>query len=470
MNFIEHSPIKLLTIKSGNSNPANNSSICNHACYTINLQMIKDHKKIPPEEISSIFRLAKKKKFFDESENQSAIFFNIEKIQERILDLKNAFPEDTLHAVAIKTNPLFKVLSLLKDLHVGAEAASYPEVIMAIEAGIAPNKIVFDSPAKTENELRESMNLGIHINIDNFTEVERIDKLINQIETDGTFGLRINPQIGAGNIASMSTSGQYSKFGVPINEYRHKIIKIFEKYEWLSGLHVHSGSQGLKIDQMVKGVRKIYDLAEEINDKFRTLKNSQVVKLIDIGGGFPISYHHEVESPDIKKYVLQLKETCPNLFPNYKLTTEFGRFIYGHSGWVASRIEYLKKQKNFTTAIIHVGADLFLRESYNPEDWYHEFSVIDNEGSLKAEIKQFKYQVGGPLCFAGDMIAKNIKLPQLKIGDYLIIRDTGANTVNLWSRHCSRQMPKIIGYYGSTKKFTLLKEKEVYNEILDFWK
>lgn len=432
--------------------------------------MNTDQKKISPEEISSIFRLAKEKKFFDETEHQSAIFFNIEKIQERILDLKNAFPEDTLHAVAIKTNPLFKVLSLLKSYGAGAEAASYPEVIMAIEAGIAPDKIVFDSPAKTEYELRESMNLGIHINIDNFTEAEKIDILLNEIKTDSTFGLRINPQTGSGNIASMSTSGQYSKFGIPITEYRQEIIKSFEVYEWLSGLHVHSGSQGLKIGQMVNGVRKIYELAEEINYKFRTQKDDQVVKLIDIGGGFPISYHHEIESPDIKEYALQLEDSCPNLFSNYALITEFGRFIYGHSGWVASRIEYLKKQKNFTTAIIHVGADLFLRECYNPEDWYHEFSVVDDMGAIKPETKKFKYHVGGPLCFAGDMLAKNISLPQLHTGDYLIIRDAGANTINLWSRHCSRQMPRIIGYHGSSNKFTLLKEKEAYNDILNFWR
>ncbi|MBD3275314.1 MAG: diaminopimelate decarboxylase, partial [Candidatus Marinimicrobia bacterium] len=333
-----------------------------------------DQKKIYPEEISSIFRLAQEKKYFDESENQSAIFFNLEKIQERIQDLKNAFPEDTLHAVAIKTNPLSKILSLLNNYGAGGEAASYPEVILAIDAGISPDKIVFDSPAKTENDLHESMDLGIHINIDNFTEAKIIDKLLNERKTKSTFGLRINPQTGSGNIASMSTSGQYSKFGIPITEYRHEIINCFQQYEWLSGLHVHSGSQGLNISQMVSGVRKIYDLAEEINNKFRTQKDDQVVKLIDIGGGFPISYHSEIESPDIREYALQLENSCPNLFSGYRLITEFGRFIYGHSGWVASRIEYIKKQEKFTTAIIHVGADLFLRECYNPEDWYHEFS------------------------------------------------------------------------------------------------
>jgi len=89
-----------------------------------------------------------------------------------------------------------------------------------------------------------------------------------------------------------------------------------------------------------------------------------------------------------------------------------------------------------------------LRECYNPNDWHHEISIVNNEGHLKRADEK-DYAIAGPLCFGGDMLEKNRSLPSIEIGDYVFIHDSGANTLSLWSRHNSRQMPKIIGYYDN---------------------
>ena len=71
----------------------------------------------------------------------------------------------------------------------------------------------------------------------------------------------------------------------------------------------------------------------------------------------------------MEEYRNALNARFPELFTGeFKLITEFGRYVYANSGWVASRVEYVKDGASIKTALIHVSADMFLRECYNPHD------------------------------------------------------------------------------------------------------
>jgi diaminopimelate decarboxylase len=119
--------------------------------------------------------------------------------------------------------------------------------------------------------------------------------------------------------------------------------------------------------------------------------------------------------------------------------------------------------------MLHVGADLFLRECYNPQDWPHEIIVADRAGRIKSGLDEQHYVLAGPLCFAGDVLAREIALPKIEAGDWVIIQDTGAYTLSMWSRYNSRQIPKVIGYYQDGATFEILKEREPLAEVLRFW-
>ena len=119
--------------------------------------------------------------------------------------------------------------------------------------------------------------------------------------------------------------------------------------------------------------------------------------------------------------------------------------------------------------MIHVGADLFLRKCYRPEDWHHEVFVVDRSGKIKGGTDKNNYVIAGPLCFAGDMIAKEIQLPVVEQGDYIIIQDTGAYTLSMWSRYNSRQIPKVIGYIEEGKEFEIIRDRESLDKIVEFW-
>lgn len=423
--------------------------------------------RIQLEEMRTIFNKSRHEGFIKQCDD-SIIFFNLDLIKRTISDVKKSFPYRTLHAIAIKTNPLIEILKVVHKNEVGLEAASFTELKIAEYSGFNSNELVFDSPVKTRLEIEQAIELGVHLNIDNFEELEIVSTIAKNAKA--TFGLRINPQIGSGSIQSMSVAGDYSKFGIPLKEFKQEIIDTFVKHTWLTGLHVHSGSQGLSLSKLSDGVQAIYNLAEEINSILERNSCKNRIKIIDIGGGLPIAYSHKESTPSVEDYARLISDKCPLLFSDkYKIITEFGRYIYGHSGWTISKIEYIKTQQNYNTALIHVGADLFMRECYNPNDWFHQFDTLKSDGTLNLSDKK-KYIIGGPLCFGGDIIQRDVELSELAKGDYIIIHDTGANNINLWSRHCSREMPKVIGYSIEQNKLRILKQKESIDDIINFWK
>ena len=125
----------------------------------------------------------------------------------------------------------------------------------------------------------------------------------------------------------------------------------------------------------------------------------------------------------------------------------------------------------YQTLVVHVGADLFLRTSYCPGKFSHRLSVHSRKGTpLGGPLKTT--DVAGPLCFQGDYVARGVKLPRVGPGDLLVLRDTGANTLSLFSRHCSRRSPSVYGFTRDEDGkvcVRLVKEKESIRDVARFW-
>lgn len=385
---------------------------------------------ISNKQIYSIFQLLLKNKKLFNKKDTAAVFYDLSFLEKRINELKRTFPKNSLHAIAIKANPLLANLKFIKKLNVGVEAASLPEVHLALKAGFSHNKIIFDSPAKTRWEISFSLKNGININADSLDELRLIKQLLKSIHTKSKIGIRVNPQVGIGRIAETSVAGEYSKFGVPIKEYRKELQQFFLENDWLRGVHLHIGSQGIRLNMLLKGVKTVYDFTIDTN-KLLLQNSKKVINYFDIGGGLPVSYYPQKKGISINGYCSGLKKNCPGLFTSdFKIITEFGRYIYANSAWALSRVEYIKNDRNIKTAVIHLGADMFLRKVYMPDKWHHEIFVLNKDGTIKRGRKQ-KYVIAGPLCFAADVLAKGILLPRIKPGDYIVIKDVGAYTMSM---------------------------------------
>ena len=426
--------------------------------------------RIDDVSISRVFERALTNSILDGADT-AMVFHDLTALEHRVRDLAARFPTSTLHAAAIKANPLIRILNELVTFGAGLEAASVPEVRMALHAGAPPSRIVFDSPAKTVTDLSYALALGCHINADSIDELDRIAKLkTTHAATAAKIGIRINPQVGVGRIAITSVAGHYSKFGVPLDDQRRELLDRFLKYDWLTGVHLHIGSQGCPPELLFDGIDRVLEFVDEANTTLHRAGVDRRISVFDLGGGLPVSYHRNIPPYSMEQYASELRRRFPQLFDDsMQLITEFGRYLHANSGWIASRVEYVKVGPHVKTAMIHVGADLLLRECYAPADWHHDLLVLDASGRIKQGIDSYPYVIAGPLCFSGDILAREVSLPPINEGDYIIFCDAGAYTLSMWSRYNSRQIPKVIGYRRDGAEMLVVKQRETIEDIIGFW-
>jgi diaminopimelate decarboxylase len=165
-----------------------------------------------------ILGAAVRERLLDPDHAVLAAFVDLDSVAASVEALHRAFPPSVqvLHTFAAKANCLVPVLEDLRTHGMGCEVASPGELAQALAAGFAPERIVFDSPAKTRFDLDRALALGVAVNVDNFQELSRVDEILAGRSSTSRIGARINPQVGSGEIAAMSTATATSKFGIPL--------------------------------------------------------------------------------------------------------------------------------------------------------------------------------------------------------------------------------------------------------------
>ncbi|MEJ8648480.1 diaminopimelate decarboxylase [Streptomyces sp. MS1.AVA.3] len=387
-------------------------------------------------------------------------------------ELRAAFEEFTapgtpvLHAFAVKAASLVPVLRLLAQEGLGCEVASPGELALARAAGVPVGWTVLDSPAKTLAELREALALGIAVNADNPEELARIDALMASAPSGAPIGLRVNPQIGGGSIGAMSTATDTSKFGVGLRDEgaRDWVVQAFLARPWLTRLHAHVGSQGMPLELMAAGVRALYHLAEEINEK----AGRRQIDTLDIGGGLPVNFSSDATTPTYREYAALLHATVPGLLSGrYGIVTEFGRSLLAKHGTVLARVEYAKSAGGRPIAVTHAGAQVATRTVFVPEAWPLRVAAYDAAGRPKtgAPVAQ---DIAGPCCFAGDLVAENRPLPLLESGDHAALLDTGAYYFSTHFAYNSLPRPGIYGYAtdaDGTVRFATVRTPQTLEDL-----
>lgn len=428
------------------------------------------------------------------NENAHVIdIFNFDKFHARLAELTTAFHESFFtHALAIKCQSISGILCYANrnfgdngpnKCKVGIEGASINEVIHGLNAGFNPRSIIFDSPVKTPADLELAIAKNFHINLDNFDDMQVVANILPKYpETRSTFGIRINPLAGEGAIAALSTAGIGSKFGLIYNDQTfEELFGYYQKFEFLTGVHCHVGSQGCGLQMLSRGASIVTELAERLN---KNLGRDQV-KIIDIGGGIPTNYKGVEEAFKFQEYRDLLEKECPNLFSGkFQIITEFGRCIMTKCGVTITKIFSIKESdpngspidrlrfehKINATLFSHVGANVFYREVYQHLSFRRRFTIYDKNGVQKditAKGTQ-RYDIAGPLCFQGDYLCKEVILPKVYKGDLLVMHDTGGYAMSLYSKYNSLQSHDCYGY-SEQDGFKLMKAKQTREECLEFW-
>lgn len=279
-------------------------------------------------------------------------------------------------------------------------------------------------------------------------------------------GLRVNPQVGAGSIGAMSTASEHSKFGEPLRDAggRERLLAAFSRYSWLSRLHVHVGSQGCPLDLIAAGVHAVWELAEEINAHV----GRRQVTSVDLGGGLPVNFADDRITPTHAEYAAHLRAVVPGLFDgSYALVTEFGRSVVAKNGFTVARVEYAKTVGGRRIALTHACGHLATRTVFMPEAWPVRVDVHRPDGTPRTGVPEAQ-DVAGPLCFAGDMVARARELPRIEAGDLVVLHDTGGYYTSAPWAYNSVPRPAVHGFTtaGGRVRFATVRAEQNLAEVV----
>lgn len=381
-------------------------------------------------------------------ESPLLIVTDMQALDRSLVAIAEAFPPDTLHAVAVKANNQEPLMRRIAERGFGFEAASASELAMAL-GQVEAERVVYDAPAKTGTEISKALAAGVRLNVDSIQELRRVAAC----GPVGRVGVRINPGGRVGAAPGSSTAIPGSKFGIDLREDGEVLLSLLRESPFIDGLHVHTGSQGGDPTLLVDGARSLVDFAIQVEAAGKT------VSVLDIGGGLSVDYRSAVDENTLGRWVSLLRTRVPELFSGrWRIITELGRAVHARHSVAVSRVEYTKRSGGRNIAITHAGADLFLRAVYQPELWYHRISVYDQHGQPKGGEPEL-WDVAGPLCFSGDLIGRGRLLPPIVPGDVVVVHDVGAYTLSMWSRYNERARPKelFVGDYSSPDDISALR-------------
>ena len=373
---------------------------------------------------------------------------------EQFSDYKNAFKgyPQTIICYSVKANSNLSILKVFKEMGSGFDIVSGGELERVIAIGANPKKVVFSGVAKSNEEVRKAIEFGIlFFNVESFDELEVINKIAKKTRHVAEISIRVNPDINPKTHPYISTGLKSSKFGIPIRQ-SFEIYREAKKMKniKLIGIDAHIGSQILDLDPFE-------DSLERLENLYFKLKDENInIDFIDIGGGLGIKYKDEDRPPSKKKFAQKIIKRMKRI--NCKLLLEPGRSLVGNSGYLLTAVVYKKNNYKKNFLIIDAGMNDLLRPALYGS--YHKISKV-----IRSRKDEKIYDVVGPICETGDVIAKNLSMNDVKLGDILVIHSAGAYGATMSSNYNTR--PKIPEILVSGNKTFLIRKKETISQILE---
>ena len=378
-----------------------------------------------------------------------AFIYSSEVIRNNYALYSNQKREDDLICYAVKANSNLNILKMLVDIGSGFDVVSGNELKKCLLAGADKNKIVFSGVAKSEEEITHAIeNEILSINIESINEYKRIEKISSSLNKKVKCALRVNPDITIGSHKYIETGAKSSKFGLGKKDV-NKVSELALKSEniELTTIACHIGSQISDENLILQSLDYIFVIAEELK------KQGHEISCLDIGGGLGIKYHNEKKG-DPALLIKEIKRRLNGT--NYKFILEPGRSIIGNAGILISKVEYIKEAGDKKFAIVDTGMNDLIRPSLY-EAW-HGVMELENR-----KVKSEKYDIAGPVCETGDVLATDRELRILP-NDIIALMDVGAYGSVMSSNYNSRLKPVEILVTGD--KAEVIRRRESFEDLI----
>jgi diaminopimelate decarboxylase len=358
---------------------------------------------------------------------------------------------------AMKANSNQAVLKTLARLGAGADTVSEGEIRRALAAGIPASRIVFSGVGKTAAELAFAVDAGIYqINIETESELELLSKMASARGKRQAAVIRVNPDVGAGGHAKITTGSDANKFGVSIAEAE----RIYARAANMSGvtllgLAVHIGSQILELGDLEAAFKRMRSMTEKLR------RDGHTVERLDLGGGLGIRYeqtHGLHDKPDlIHAYAAMVAKTFAGI--DVELGFEPGRLIVGNAGILLTRALHLNPRPHTTFLVVDAAMNDLVRPAMY--EAYHEiWPVAESAPDTPRQV----YDVVGPICESGDTFTSGRLLPETKPGDLIALMTAGAYGAVMSSTYNSRLLVPEVLVRGDD--YALVRPRPRYEDLI----
>ena len=318
---------------------------------------------------------------------------------------------------AVKATPNPFLINILREYGCGTDCSSKTELMLSKAIGCKGEEIMFSSNDTPPEEFVYANKLGAIINLDDFTHIDVIDKLIGIPET---ISCRFNP----GGLFSIANSIMDNPGDAKYGFTKEQLIEGFKilkaKGAKNFGIHSFLASNTVTNVYYPSLAKILFELAVEIKNK-----TGCHIKFINLSGGVGIPYKPDGTPNDILAigegvHKVYDEVLVPNGMGDVAIYTEMGRFMMGPYGGLVTRVGNMKH-----TYKEYIGTDACAVNLMRPAMYgaYHHITVLGKEN----EPCDHKYDVTGSLCENNDKFAIDRMLPKIEIGDYLFIHDTGAH-------------------------------------------
>jgi diaminopimelate decarboxylase len=374
--------------------------------------------------------------------------YHAEKISEQYEKLLSAFKAtDTRFFYAAKALTNTNILACIKNIGCSIDCSSINEVKLALKAGFVPENILYTSSNIAFEEIEEAKKLGVHINIDSISNLEKFGKAYGH---SYPVGIRIRPNIMAGGNLKISTGHAESKFGVPLENMK-ELLKVVRKTNlFIRTLHIHTGSEIKDVEVFAKGIEVLFEVTRHFPE----------LEVLDLGGGFKVPYKPGEKGTNVDKLGKKVKEEFESYKKKYgkhlQVWFEPGKFLVSEAGYFITRVNVIKPANGIVFAGVDSGLNHFIRPMFYGA--YHEIENISNPSGKKRN-----YHVVGNICET-DTFAANRSLPEIREGDLLVFRNAGAYCFEMSSNYNSRFKPAEVMVKDG--KSQLIRKREEMQDLL----
>jgi diaminopimelate decarboxylase len=368
---------------------------------------------------------------------------------------------------AQKANSNTHILKLMKRLGVMVDSVSLGEIERALAAGFTPGvhnghaEIVFTADLLDRSTLPRVAELGIPVNCGS---IDMLDQL-GAVSPGHPVWLRINPGFGHGHSNKTNTGGEHSKHGIWHTDLPQALERVRANGLTLVGLHMHIGS-GVDYSHLQEVCGAMVALVETVKAEGMDLQ------AISAGGGLSVPYQAGEAQIDTAHYFSlwdgARQEVAQLLGHAITLELEPGRYLVAESGVLVTEVRATKQMGNNPFVMVDAGfSDLARPSMYGS---FHGMELIHADGTPVIGALQDTV-VGGPLCESGDVFTQGEggvvltrPLPQARVGDLLVLHDTGAYGASMSSNYNTRPLiPEVLIENGSSR---LIRRKQTVAELL----